>query len=116
MFVIPRAAVHAEELDGYSGLRITYKAQLPEGIDGLLVMLIESDGTQYHAVPPPPASAEWKTITIPWSGFRRGGWSRDENDRLDRNEVGEVAVGMHGTATAEEAAGRISVSGAQFVP
>ena len=115
MYAMARTPVDVEELDGYSGLKFTYQAELPKGIDGLLVMLIESDGTQYRAVPAPQASKEWQTITIPFDKFERGSWSKDENDRLDLDEVSSVAIGMHGTATAG-ASGIIHVAEVQFVP
>ena len=116
MYAIPRVAVNVDELDGYSGLKFTYRAELPAGIDGLLVMLMEASGTQYYADPAPPAAADWKTVTIPFSTFRRGGWSPDENDRLDLNEVRHVAIGMHGTAKPAHASGTITVTDVQFVP
>jgi hypothetical protein len=116
MYAIPRLPASAEELDGYSALRFTYKADLPEGISGLLVMLIEADGTQYCADRAPPAATDWKTVTIPFGKFHRGGWSADENNRLDLNDVSHIAVGMHGTAKAANASGVIMVSDVQFAP
>ncbi len=116
MYAIPRVPVSVEELEGYSGLRFTYRARLPEGISGLLVMLMEADGTQYYAEPAPPGSAEWTTGTIPFDRFQRGGWSKDENDRLDLNEVRHVAIGLHGAARPAEASGEILVGKVEFVP
>jgi hypothetical protein len=116
MYAVPRLPVDVAELDAYSGLRFTYRATLPEGIDDLLVMLIEADGTQYYASPGPPASDKWSTITIPLTHFRRGGWSLDENDRLDLKDVRYVAVGIHGTVRPAKATGTIDVTGVQFVP
>ena len=69
MYAMIRTSVEVDELDAYSGLRFTCLANLPEGIDGLLVMLIERDGTQYQAVPPPAATDEQQTITIPFEQF-----------------------------------------------
>ncbi len=115
MFALPRTPVNVEELDGYSALQFTYRADLPPGIDGLLVMLIEADGTQYRAVPPPPASSEWRTATIPFQRFERGSWSKDENDRLNLGDVSQVAIGMHGTTPAA-ASGAIKVRDVQFLP
>jgi hypothetical protein len=116
MYAIPRVAVNVEELEGYSGLRFTYKADLPQGIPGLLVMLIEADGTQYYADPAPPGSSDWKTVTVPFGRFRRGGWSEDENDRLDLNDVRYVAIGMHGSAKQDAASGTIMVADVELVP
>ena len=116
MYVVPSTPLPEAELEGYGALRFTYKATLPEGIDGLLVMLMERDGTQYFADPAPPASDEWKTITIPFASFQRGTWSPDENDRLDLNDVGRVAIGLHGTTTETQGKGTIWAADVQFVP
>ncbi len=115
MYAIPRTPVDVEELDAYSALTFTYQADLPSGVDELLVMLIEADGTQYLAVPAPPASREAQTVTIPFDRFERGGWSKDENDQLDLHEVIHVAIGMHGTTPAA-ASGTINITSPQFVP
>lgn len=116
MYAIPRAPTGVEELAGYSALRFAYRAELPEGINGLLVMLLEAGGAQYTADPPPPGSAEWTTVTIPFDRFQRGGWSKDDNDRLDLNEVRHVAIGLHGTAKPSEASGKILIGKVEFVP
>lgn len=115
MYAMARTPVEVEELDAYSALRFTYQVDLPEGIDGLLVMLIERDGTQYRAVPTPPESGAWKTVTIPFDKFERGGWSKDENDQLDLEQVSHVAIGMHGT-TPTAASATIKVVEVMFVP
>jgi len=116
MYVVPSTRLPEAELEGYKALRFTYKATLPEGIDGLLVMLMERDGTQYYADPAPPASAEWKTVTIPFTSFQRGTWTKDENSRLDLNDVGSVAIGLHGTTADTRAKGTIWAADVQFIP
>jgi hypothetical protein len=116
MYAIPRLPVEVDELEGYSALRFSCRAQLPEGINGLLVMLIEADGTQYCADPAPRPAAQWQRFEIPFTQFRRGGWSTDENDRLDLNEVSSVAIGIHGTATPRQASGTLVVADVQFLP
>jgi hypothetical protein len=116
MYATARVPVQVEELEGYSALRFTYRTELPEGINGLLVMLMEADGTQYVAEPAPADSADWTTATIRFDQFRRGGWSNDENDRLDLNEVRHAAIGLHGTAKPQSASGKIVVAGVEFVP
>jgi hypothetical protein len=45
-----------------------------------------------------------------------GGWSRDENGRLDVDQIGSVVVGLHGTATPERASGTIWVVDIAFAP
>ena len=85
-------------------------------IDGLLVSVQESGHAQYYADPAPPASAEWKTATIPLADFRFGKWSKDENDKLDPDQINRFCIGVHGGAKADEASGRILVKDIQFVP
>ncbi len=117
MYAVPSQTVHAEDISAYTALRLTYRAALPPGIETLLVMLIEeSGGTQYCATPGPPASTDWNTATIPFTAFKRGGWSPDENDRLDLDQVARIAVGAHGTASGEGGRGSITVSAIEFVP
>ncbi len=116
MYALPRLPVHVEELDGYSALRFTCKADLPRGIDGLLVMLIEADGTQYRAEPAPQPDGQWQTFDVPFDRFARGGWSTDENDRLDLNDVRYVVIGVHGTAEEAKASGTIWIADVEFLP
>jgi hypothetical protein len=115
MYAMFRIPVEVDELDAYSALQFTYQADLPQGIDGLLVMLIERDGTQYRAIPAPAENADWNTVTLPFSQFVLGSWSKDENDRLDLEQVNLVAIGIHGT-TPSAASGVIRVREMQFVP
>jgi hypothetical protein len=110
------AAMPEAELEGYKGLRFTYKAQVPKGINGLLVMLRESDGTQYCATPPPQATEDWKTVTIPFDAFKKGGWCKDENDQLDLDQIGSISIGVHGTTTEKTGKGFIMTKEIQFVP
>lgn len=116
MYAVPSVQVPEADLAPFAALRFAYKATLPRGIEGLLVMLIERDGSQYYASPAPPASAEWTTATIPFERFRRGGWSPDENDRLDLHAVGSVAIGVHGTATEARAQGTVWAADVRFAP
>ena len=83
MYAMIRTPVDVNELDAYSGLRFfsSFATELPEGIDGLLVILIEADGSQYQAVPVPAVNNGSQTISIPFERFELGGWSKDENDR-----------------------------------
>ena len=116
MYAMVRTPVQVQELEAYSALRFrTHLTELPEGIDGLLVMLIEADGTQYRAVPAPTVASDKQTITIPFEQFERGSWSKDENNQLDLEQVRHVAIGMHGT-TPKAASGMICISLLQFVP
>jgi len=83
------------EWGGYRGLQFTYKATLPAGnptLQGLLVSLHERDGSQYYASPAPPPAADWKTMTIPFTSFKLGEWSKDENGRLDVDQIASVSI------------------------
>lgn len=116
MYMLPQVRVPSGDLEGYSALRFVYKAQLPKGIDGLLVLLTERNGAAYFADPPPAPTKEWKTVTIPFSSFKLGGWSHDANHRLDPDEIASVAIGAHGTATGDGGRGTIWAADVMFVP
>jgi len=116
MYVVPSVRLADVDLTGYRALRLTYKATVPEGIGGLLVMLIERGGAQYPAEPAPATTGEWRTLTIPLKSFHRGGWSKDDNGRLDLDDVASVAVGVHGTARPARARGAIHVAKIELVP
>jgi hypothetical protein len=116
MFFLPSLSLEGEVLDGQEGLRLTYTASVPEGIDGLLVTLHEQDGSQYMAMPFPAPSEAWTTVTIPFTSFALGDWSRDENNRLDIPQIAAVVVGCHGTAETGGTSGTIRVRRIEFVP
>lgn len=117
MYLLPIIpVVHESELSDYKALQFTYRAELPDGISGLLVCLWEKDGSQYYADPSPPASQEWRTVTIPFSAFKLGGWSSDENGQLDLNQVESIVIGAHGTAKGKDGSGFIIARALKFVP
>lgn len=116
MYALPRLPLPEAEYEAYNGVRITYRATLPNGIDTLLVSLFEADGSQYVVEPPPPASKDWQTITIPYERFKLGGWSSDENGRLDRDQIVAISIGLHGTAKSGDGKGVIEVEDVAFVP
>jgi hypothetical protein len=115
MYCVPSTPVPEVELEGYIGLRFTYKASLPPGIEGLLVMLGESGG-QFVADPAPKRSDDWTTITLLFSDFQLGNWSKDDNGQLDLNKVSAVFIACHGTATGAGGPGTIWVTDIEFVP
>jgi len=117
MYACPALSLDGIEFDGYRAVRFIYKAELPPGIGGLLVCLNErGDGSQYYAHPAPPPSEEWMTTEIALDYFKLGNWSKDENSRLDPGEVGQLVIGVHGTATQPKASGWIVISGLELVP
>jgi hypothetical protein len=113
MYGLPAVPVPQFDLEGYTALRLTYKSILPEGLKGLLISVLERDGSQYCAEP--PGSAEWTTITLPFSELWLGGWSSDENGKLDLEQIGSIIVGTHGTAKVTVPA-VIWATDLQFVP
>ena len=116
MYCIPGVPVPAADLEGYTGLRFTYKASIPEGMGGLLVTLCERGGAQYWADPQPPPSPDWTTITIPFGGLKLAAWTKDDNNQLDLSDIVRVTIGCHGAAGGEKLTGEIMVSDVQFVP
>jgi len=116
MFALPSTPMPEIGAEGYKALRFTYKAMLPKGINGLLICLWESGGAQYYAEPPPQASSEWKTVTIPFDSFKLGGWSRDANNTLDLDQVTSIVIGMHGRTPDSTGSGTIQVADIELVP
>lgn len=117
MYCIPSVPVAAAELDGYSALRFTYKANVPDGMNGLLVTLQERGGGGYYADPAPQSSAEWKTITLPFSQFKFASWTKDPNGKFDPADIGSVSIGCHGVPKGQGTVeGSIMVTDVQFVP
>ena len=117
MYVIPTLRLQDVEVQGYRGLRFCYKAKLPAGIGGLLVSVSErGDYSQYHAEQAPPPSEEWTVLDIALGRLKLGEWSKDENSRLDLNEIDGLTIGLHGAATEPKASGWIVVSEIELVP
>ncbi len=117
MYAIPRVELPAGDLEGYTALRFTYKAEIPEGISGLLVTLSERNGAQYCVTPPPPPTGgEWQTSTVPLTNFTLGGWTKDDNGQLDLVDVTAVTFGLHGTARDAVGEGTIWCTDLQLVP
>jgi len=116
MFANPHVAPPLADLEGYSALRLRYKAELPAGISGLLVMLGESGGGTYRAEPMPPPSDEWVTLTVPFPQMRLGEWCSGDNAKLDLDRLEWVFVGVHGTATGDGGPATIWATDIEFVP
>jgi hypothetical protein len=116
MYALPQVRIPDADLEGYRALRFTYKAVLPAGISGLLVTLSEPSGAQYEAIPYPPASADWTTVTLPFTSFRLGAWTKDPNGVFDTEDITTVVIGVHGTAAGPGGSGTIWVTDVQLVP
>lgn len=116
MYVVPSLSLPAVDLDGYRALRFGYRAALPDGIGGVLVMLCEEGGAQYYCDPAPAASSDWVSVELPFDRLKLGAWTSDADGSLDLDQVRQIAVGAHGRATGRGGAGSISVAGIDFVP
>ncbi|UCH35789.1 MAG: hypothetical protein JSV65_05395 [Armatimonadota bacterium] len=116
MYALPSTPVPVSDVEGYRALRFTYRAALPEGIKGLLISLWEQGGAQYEAMPYPPPTDEWRTITIPFDSFRLGAWSRDTSGQLELERVSRVVIGVHGAALGDGGDGTIWAADIEFVP
>jgi hypothetical protein len=115
MYLVPSQPVGEMEYSAYAGIRLTYKASVPAGIDGLLVSLFESGG-QFVAQHSPKATGEWMSVTIPFEDFKLPGWSKDNNGRFDVDLINRVSVGAHGTASGKGGAGEIVIKDIEVVP
>ncbi|NCO42690.1 MAG: hypothetical protein COZ06_33015 [Armatimonadetes bacterium CG_4_10_14_3_um_filter_66_18] len=115
MYALPATPLPAAELEGYRALKFTYKATLPAGLKGLLVTLRERGGGQYIIDPPPPPTDDWKTLEVPFADFVLGGWAKDENQRLDLDQLDAILIGTHGIAT-QGGDGTILATDVEFVP
>ena len=116
MYVTPSQAFPENEVSAYAGLRLTYKASLPEGIDGLLVLLSEQGGGQYYPARLPAASETWTTADIPFSAFKHASWTKDANGRLDLDLINRIVVGAHGQAKGKGGDGTVSIVDIQLYP
>jgi len=116
MFANPHVSLPLVDLEGYSALRLRYRATLPAGIGGLLVMLGEAKGAIYIADPPPSPSAEWVTLTVPFAELKLGAWTRDDNDRLDLDGLTTLYIGVHGTALGDGGPGTVWATDIEFIP
>ena len=114
-WMVPATRIVDAELEGYRALRFTYKAALPAGIKGLLVMLGETGGGSYVA-PAPKPSADWTTITVPFDQLELASWTKDKNGKLDIGNLRTVNIGAHGTPSGAGGPGTIWVADVEFVP
>lgn len=116
MYAIPSVGLPELEWEGYGALRLTWKGNTPPGMTTLL-MLMESDGSQYMAEPAPTIPTDWQTLTVPFADFKLGGWTQDENGQLDLTQVNRIATGMHGTpAVADRFQATLWVSAIELLP
>lgn len=115
-WMIPSTPILASDLEGYTALRFKYKAELPEGIPGLLVLVQERGGGGWFADPPPPASADWREATIPLDTLKFATWTKDDNGKFDLALASNVQIGAHGTPKSAGGPSLIMVADIEFVP
>lgn len=116
MYATPSQAFPETEVSAYAGLRLTYKADLPKGINGLLFMVAEQGRAYYCATPAPPASDTWTECNVPFSAFKLASWTKDANGRLDLDLITRIIIGAHGTAQGKGGNGMICVADIQLLP
>ena len=116
MFVTPVMPLPEAEYASYKGLRLTYKAKVPAGIKGLLIMLGEGGGSFYTTVAVPP-SAEWRSIDLPFDSFMMASWSKKPSGSdLDVSNIKSITIGCHGSATGDNGEGEIAVKKLELMP
>ncbi|NMA46855.1 MAG: hypothetical protein GX945_09875 [Lentisphaerae bacterium] len=116
MFVTPGMPLPEAEYAAYKGLRLTYKAKIPAGINGLLILLHEGGGSFYNTIAV-PASAEWRSIELPFAGFKMASWNeKPSGNELDVSNVKRITIGCHGTATGDDGEGEIVVKKLELLP
>jgi hypothetical protein len=116
MFCTNSRALPAEDLEGYGKLRMTYRAALPAGLSGLLVLLATMDGTCYRAEPMPPPAAAWTMLELPLERFVRAEWTPRGAESLNPSEAVTIWVGTHGTPGGDGGPGFIEVAELALVP
>lgn len=116
MYTTPSQAFPETEVSAYAGLRLTYKAALPKGIDGVLILLAEEGGGQYYAAPAPTAAETWTRCDLPFSAFKHASWTKDANNQLDLDLISRITVGAHGQAQGKGGDGVICIADIQLLP
>lgn len=116
IYAVPVMRLPPSDLGAFSSLELTYKAELPEGLAGLLLTLNEEGGAVYCADPAPPAAAEWRTLSVPFADLRLGSWTGDANGRFDPEQVTRMSIGVHGTAVGAGGGGVVRVARIRFLP
>jgi len=100
----------------YSGIRLTYKAVIPQPIGGLLVTLSEGGG-QFVA-PAPKATSEWMSIDLKFKDFTMAGWAKKKggDGTFDVASVTSMIIGCHGTANGDNGEGEILIRKLELIP
>lgn len=116
MYLVPSQPVPLVDLGAYAGLRFTYKATPPQGIDKLLVC-VNQGGNQFVADATAPANGDWQSVVIPFDRFKIAAWSGKPKDtKLAVDAIDSITVGIHGTAAAPGGDGEILIRDIELVP
>jgi hypothetical protein len=116
MYVTPSMALPEAEYEAYKGLRLVYKATLPAGINGLLIMFHEGGGSFYSSIPV-PATDGWQSIELPYDKFVMASWSKKTNGSdFEPARITRLTVGCHGTATGDNGEGEYAIQKIELIP
>lgn len=96
MYFLPTLALPEMDFASYSGMRLTYKATLPEPLD--MLILFGDDRGQYCGKSP-AGSAEWKQVDLLFKDYRGAGWTPSVKGKaLEPDAIRRMTVGCHGVA------------------
>ena len=116
MYFTPSFRLPDLDYASYSGFRLTYKATIPQPINGLLVTVSEGGG-QFVA-PAPKATSEWLSIELKFKDFTMAGWAKKKgnNPQLDVASITSMMIGCHGTANGGNGEGEIWIRKIELIP
>ena len=116
MYFTPSFRMPDLDYASYSGIRLTYKATIPQPINGLLVTVSEGGG-QFVA-PAPKETSEWLSIDLKFKDFTMASWAKKKggNTQLDVAGITSMMIGCHGTANVGNGEGEILVRKIELIP
>ena len=116
MYFTPSFRMPDLDYASYSGIRLTYKAVIPQSINGLLVTVSEGGG-QFVA-PAPKETSEWLSIDLKFKDFNMASWAKKkgENPQLDVAGITSMMIGCHGTANIGNGEGEILIRKIELIP
>ena len=116
MYFTPSFRLPDWDYASYSGIRLTYKATIPQPINGLLVTLAEGGG-QFVA-PAPKATSEWMSVDLKFKDFKMAGWAKKKGNDTNMDVAGitTMMIGCHGTANSGNGEGEIWIRKIELIP
>lgn len=98
MFFLPTMHFPEFNYGMYSGIRLTYRAQLAPRLSNLLVMAQGTGGAYVFSGVKP--TAEWKTVDLPFDACKGAGWLKQVKGKpLPVDSLMGLTVGCHGNAS-----------------